>query len=173
MRAQTFSQALASGQPWRINCQGRYFRLLETDGGEVNVSFFRSGSEVGRAEMVAAGLGLRLDFDAIEVLSGSAQVVRLFLSDAEVTYDPPVLVQQSGGYLEPVQVGGMNYEALDQLIEHLPLMEPTLTSQEIEGALLFADESLSGSVSAMLYTLTADVAGGKLLLWSVFVILKV
>ncbi|WP_375591979.1 hypothetical protein [Chitiniphilus eburneus] len=89
---QTYRQIFAAPGVWPLQYTGRYFRLMETSGGPVNVSVFGMGREVARATGVYAGYYFALPdgavFDRIDIESEYAGRVVIAVSPlADVGYD--------------------------------------------------------------------------------------
>lgn len=86
---QTHSQLVLSGVPWRLNGEGSYFRLMESQE-PVNVRLWRLGRVVYEAQAVEAGFYTLPTggFDAVEVeTTSNPQAVKVAISQGQGGYD--------------------------------------------------------------------------------------
>lgn len=82
---ESYTVGLVATVPALFNAQGAYFRLI--DGTNVDVSFYRRGAVVGSARGMNAGFFARAKdgevFDAVELVSATAQTAKLLIGSAE------------------------------------------------------------------------------------------
>lgn len=83
---ESYAVSLLAGVQARVSSAGSYFRLL--DGTAVDITFLSNGSVVGRALGMNAGFFARAkdgeSFDAVELVSATAQNTKFLLGSAEV-----------------------------------------------------------------------------------------
>lgn len=85
----TYQQTLGAGETLRLRVPGDFLRLM-TAAADVNITYFRNGAEVAKAEGVRAGYAERMaaGFDEVHVYSATGQPVKLVLRvGGDVRYD--------------------------------------------------------------------------------------
>lgn len=88
----TISNQFAAAGNWRLAIPGRYFRILNSSA-PVDVKFYRNGAVTVTAEAVEAGYYAipKEWFDGVEIVSASAQTVKIGISDGDGGYDSSVI----------------------------------------------------------------------------------
>lgn len=85
----TYLQTLGAGETLRLRVPGDFLRLM-TAAADVNLTYYRNGAEVAKAEGVRAGYAERMagGFDEVYIYSASAQPVKLVIRlGGDVRYD--------------------------------------------------------------------------------------